>query len=755
MKSLFRKRPDDRSLLAFSLGHIIVKNLCTVFNLICLVVAVPLILVHSYKNLLYLTTVAANVSIGVLQEYRAKRTVAKLSLQIEPRVEVRRGNVFAGIAAEEVVCGDLCRFSAGQQVAVDCTIKNGAVEVNEALLTGESLPVLKQRGQQVPAGGIVVSGQCEAEALCAGRDSYLRKLEDVVKTYRAPRSKLMRDLRRIAATAGLSILPVGVLLLITELRRFGIEDAVVHVSAAMLSVMPMGLMLLASVSLALGVLRLSKQNALTRDLYCIEALAGINVLCVDKTGTLTDGKLTCAAAYGLEGEKLIKLPKEAHQSLCNFVLAMPRDNATATALADHFCDEVTEEPLEIYPFSSARKRTEMKFASGISAVGAPDWVLEEMPDWLQKEIDRFADEGLRVLLFAKDGIPQALLVLKDTIRESVPETLAFFKREQVEICLLSGDYVNTVRAVSKKLGLGTEVVDCSAIETDEEFLEAAQGHRLFARVTPDRKAQLVQALKSHGLCVAMVGDGVNDLPALRVADCAIAMAAGSDAPKQVAQLVLLDNDFATLPQVILEGRRVVSKIMRSAQLFMKKSIFSFSVAILMLLFALPYPYQNIQWTIMGFFAVTIPSMVLALEPNRELFYGNFIKSMLAMSLPAALLNLIFVLLAIFILPLLEYTAVQTHTIVIYVTAISALITLFHICVPMTRIRVILCALMTAGMFAALVVLRRLLEINVPDTRSALMLGVLAGIAYPLLSWFRRLVQGMLRLQPQVISKKNK
>ncbi|MCL2694894.1 MAG: HAD-IC family P-type ATPase [Clostridiales bacterium] len=745
MKSFLAKRPDDRSLLAFSLGHIIVKNLCTVFNLICLVLAVPLILVGSYKNLLYLSTVFANLAIGVFQEYRAKRAVDKLSLQIEPRVEVKREGGFTGIPAEQVECRDLCRFSAGQQVAVDCAIRNGAVEVNESLLTGESLPQLKQRGQEVLAGSIVVSGQCEAEALCTGRDSYMRKLEDVVKTYRAPRSKLMRDLKRIAATAGLSILPVGALLLVTELRRFGIEDAVVHVSAAMLSVMPMGLMLLASVSLALGVLRLGKKHALTRDLYCIEALAGVNVLCVDKTGTLTDGKLTCAETYGLTDGTLGPLPEHAHEALCNFVLAMPKDNATATALADLFSCAATEEPIEIYPFSSARKRTEMKFESGLYAVGAPDWVLPALPDWLQAEIDRFADEGLRVLLFVGDEVPLALLVLKDTIRENVPETLAFFKREQVDVCLVSGDYVNTVRAVAKKLGLEGEVADCSALETDEAFLQAVETHRLFARVTPDRKAQLVEALKKHGLVVAMVGDGVNDLPALRVADCAIAMAAGSDAPKQVAQLVLLDNDFATLPQVILEGRRVVSKIMRSAQLFMKKSIFSFSVALLMLLFALPYPYQNIQWTIMGFFAVTIPSMVLALEPNRELFYGNFIKSMLALALPAALLNLIFVLLAMFALPIFHFTDAQIHTLVIYLTAVSSLITLYHICVPMTRVRAILCVLMTLLMFAALIVLKALLDIGLPDLASVIMLAVMAAGAYPLLSLFRRWVEGLLRL----------
>ena len=749
-KSLFslfrgRKRSHDKSLLAFSLGHIIVKNLCTVFNLICLLLAVPLILVHSYKNLLYLSTVFANLCIGVFQEYRAKRVVEKLSLQIEPRVEVQQGDGFAPIAAEEVECHDLCRFSAGQQVAVDCTIKNGAVEVNESLLTGESAPALKQRGQQVLAGSIVVSGQCEAEAQCTGRDSYLKKLEDVVKTYRAPVSKLMRDLRRIAAAAGLSILPVGALLLVTELRNFGIEEAVVHVSAAMLSVMPMGLMLLASASLALGVLRLSKKHALTRDLYCIETLAGVNVLCVDKTGTLTDGKLTVAEAYGTEGGNLEALPESVKQSLCNFVLAMPKDNATAAALAEIFSCAETEEPIEIYPFSSARKRTEMRFDSGTYAVGAPDWVVAELPEWLHGEVNRFADEGLRVLLFAKDEQPQALLILKDTIRENVPETLAFFKREQVDICLLSGDYVNTVRAVAGKLGLGTDVADCSAIKTDAEFLQSVETHRLFARVTPDRKAQLVEALQAYGLCVAMVGDGVNDLPALRVADCAIAMAAGADAPKQVAQLVLLNNDFATLPQVILEGRHVVSKIMRSAQLFMKKSIFSFSIALLMLLFSLPYPYQNIQWTIIGFFAVTIPSLVLALEPDRELFYGNFIKSMLAVSLPAAFLNLLFVLLATFILPLFGFTRVQIHTIVIYLTAISALVTLFHICKPMTRVRIILCVLMSIGMFAALTVLDGLLEIGIPDRRSALLLAVMAAIAYPLLSFFKRIARLLLRL----------
>ncbi|MCL2672373.1 MAG: HAD-IC family P-type ATPase [Clostridiales bacterium] len=742
------KKQDDKSLLAYSLRHIIIKNVCTVFNLLCLILAVPLFLVHSYKNLLYLGTVAANLAIGIFQEYRAKLTVERMSLKIEPRVTIVRGDAAMSVRAEEVCCGDLCVFAAGQQVAVDCTVKRGAVEANESLITGESMPVLRQRGDALNAGAIVVSGQCEAEANCDGGGEYLRSIEEAVKQYRAPLSLLMRDLRRLSAISGLAVLPVGILLFLTEFTDFGVQSAVVHASAAMLSVMPLGLMLLSSVSLAVGVLRLSKKAALTRDLYCIEALARVNVLCVDKTGTLTDGNLTVAEAFDIDTDKLTPLSDATHERLCNFVLAMPRDNATARALAETFNCGTTEEPAEIVPFSSARKRTEMRFASGLYAIGAPDWVLPELPNWLHAHMDEFAEQGLRVLLFAKDERATALIVLKDSIRENVGETLSFFKRENVDICLMSGDYEKTVRAVARKLALGSEVLDCSALETPEDYAGAAAKYRLFARVTPDKKALLIEAMQKKGLCVAMVGDGVNDLPALKRADCAIAMASGADAPKHVAQLVLLNDDFATLPHALLEGRRVVKKIQRSAQLYMKKSIFSFALALLTLCFSISYPFENIQWTIIGFFTVGLPSVVLALEPCNELFIGDFIKSVLARAVPGALLNLILVLAARFILPALGVSATQTQTMVIWLTAICGMTILISICRPFNTMRRWLCVAMGLLLAASLIVLRGMLEIGVPDLWSGFLLLVCALVAYPLFVLLSRVCERVFMRRSQ-------
>lgn len=743
---------QDKSLLAYSLRHIIIKNVCTVFNLLCLLLAVPLILVHSYKNLLYLGTIAANLAIGIFQEYRAKLTVERMSLQIEPRVTVLREGEEESVRAEDVCCGDVCVFAAGQQVAVDCTVRRGAVEANESLITGESMPVLRQKGDALSAGAIVVSGQCEAAANCAGGGEYLRSIEEAVKQYRAPLSMLMRDLRRLSAISGLAVLPIGILLFLSEYSVFGIENAVVHASAAVLSVMPLGLMLLSSVSLAVGVLRLAKKNALTRDLYCIEALARTNVLCLDKTGTLTDGRLTVAEVYDIAENALIPLSDATHERLCNFVLAMPKDNATAAALAETYNCDATEEPEEIVPFSSARKRTEMRFASGLYAIGAPDWVLPELPPWLYARMDEFAERGLRVLLFAQDEQACALLVLKDCIRENVRETLSFFQRENVDICLMSGDYEKTVCAVAKKLDLGHDVLDCSVLEKEADYAEAIEKYRLFARVTPDKKALLIEAMQKKGLCVAMVGDGVNDLPALKRADCAISMASGADAPKHVAQLVLLNDDFATLPQVLLEGRRVVKKIQRSAQLYMKKSLFSFALALLTLCFSISYPFENIQWTIIGFFTVGLPSVVLALEPCNELFIGDFIKSILARSIPGALLNLILVLAARFILPALGVSATQTQTLVIWLTAICGMTILVSICRPFNTLRVCLCVAMGTLLAAALIVLRGLLEIGIPDLWAGFLLLVCAALAYPLFLFLSRICDRLFSL-PQKLRRK--
>ncbi|MDO4543817.1 MAG: HAD-IC family P-type ATPase [Clostridia bacterium] len=722
------KREHEASLLSYSYGRIILKNIFTVFNLICFLIAVPLLLVGSYKNLLYLGTVFCNIVIGIFQECRAKRTIEKLSLQIEPKVDVEIDGEFVELAADKVQCNDRCRFQSGKQVAVDCRIISGAVEVNESLLTGESVPVIKERGELLMAGSIIISGRCYATAECVGRDCYLRRIEQAVKQYKAPVSRLMRDLRRISIATGVSILPIGVLLMITEYKAFGMFDAVVHASAAMLSVMPIGLMLLASVSLAVGVIRLSKRGALARDLYCIEALARVNVLCVDKTGTLTNGNLSIRAASSICGETLTELTEADKEMLCNFVLAMPKDNVTAKALAEHFNCEATSEPLSIIPFSSARKCTQMEFSNGTYTLGAPDWVLPSCPEWLRSIIDDIALSGCRVLMFAKDESPLALIALTDTIRDSVPDTLGYFQNEGVKICLISGDHEKTVQAIAKSLGLYGKVCDCTALNTASDFENAVKGDLLFARVTPDKKASLVAALQNSGLYVAMVGDGVNDLPALKQADCAIAMASGADAPKQVSQLVLMDDNFDTLPQILLEGRRIVNNIKRSSQLFLKKSIFSLCIAIIMLIFTTPYPFENIQWTLIGMFTVGIPAFFLALEPNNLRFSGHFIRDVVSEALPGALVNLLFVLLAQYALPPLGFTELQTQTVVIYLTALVGLAVLLRCCLPLNRLRSALLITMSTLMIGSLLLLKTLLGIQIPDLRCLIVIVPLAAAA---------------------------
>lgn len=723
-----QKHQQEASILSYSYGQIVLKNIFTVFNLICFLIAVPLILVGSYKNLLYLGTVFGNIVIGIFQEFRAKRTIEKLSLKIEPKVDVEIDGEFVEVEAEKVQCNDRCRFQSGKQVAVDCRIISGAVEVNESLLTGESVPVIKERGELLMAGSIIISGRCYATAECVGRDCYLRRIEQAVKQYKAPVSRLMRDLKRISIATGVAILPIGVLLMITELKAFGMFDAVVHASAAMLSVMPIGLMLLASVSLAVGVIRLSKRGALARDLYCIEALARVNVLCVDKTGTLTNGDLTVHAASSIEGERLVELKEDDKEMLCNFVLAMPKDNVTAKALAENFSCEATMEPSSIVPFSSARKCTQMEFKNGVYTLGAPDWVIPHLPEWLKLTIDEVAMTGCRVLLFARDEQPLALLAMTDTIRSSVPKTLEYFKNEGVSLCLISGDHEKTVQSIAEKLGIGGKAVDCTALKTMEDFDKAAEGDLVFARVTPDKKASLVQALQRAGLYVAMVGDGVNDLPALKQADCAIAMASGADAPKQVSQLVLMEDDFDTLPQIMLEGRRIVNNIKRSSQLFLKKSIFSFLVAIIMLIFGTAYPFENIQWTVIGMFTVGIPAFFLALEPNNLRFSGHFIRDVVSEALPGALVNLLYVLLAQYVLPAWGFTELEVQTVVIYLTALVGLAVLLRCCLPFNKLRLALLAAMSLLMLSSLLLLPGLLGIMIPNLKALMIIVPMAALS---------------------------
>lgn len=732
MKQGFNKKDREASILSTSYGAIILKNVFTVFNLICFLIAIPLIWVGSYKNLLYLGTVFGNIIIGIFQECRAKHTIQKLSLKIEPKVDVEIDGTWVELEANKVQCHDRCRFQSGKQVAVDCRIISGAVEVNESLLTGESVPVIREKGELLMAGSIIISGRCYATAECVGKDCYLRRIEQAVKQYKAPVSRLMRDLKRIAIATGVSIIPVGALLTIMEYRSFGIHDAVVHASAAMLSVMPIGLMLLASVSLAVGVIRLSKRGALARDLYCIEALARVNILCVDKTGTLTDGNLDVKAASSIVGGKLVELDEKTKQMLCNFVLAMPNDNVTAQALSKHFHCENGIEPLSITPFSSARKCTQMEFEDGNYVLGAPDWVLNSCPAWLKATVDEIAITGCRVLMFAKDDEPLALLALTDTIRSTVPDTLRYFQDEGVAISLISGDHEKTVQAVADTLGLEGTVQDCTKLETLEDFIEAVESSLLFARVTPDKKALIITAMQKSGRYVAMVGDGVNDLPALKQAECAIAMAAGADAPKQVSQLVLMDNDFSTLPKIMLEGRRIVNNIKRSSQLFLKKSIFSLCIALVMLIFGVQYPYVNIQWTIIGMFTVGIPAFFLAMEPNNLRFKGNFIRDVVSEALPGALVNLIYVLLAQFVLPSWGYSEMQVQTVIIYLTATVGLVVLLRCCLPFNKLRVALLISMTVLMLGSLLLLPGLLEIALPDLKTLLIIVPLTVLSLPLL-----------------------
>lgn len=732
-------------MLALSYGAIVAKNVFTVFNLICFLIAIPLLWVGEYKNLLYLGTVLCNIVIGIFQECRAKYTIEKLSLRIEPKVDVEVDGEFVEMPADKVLCHDRCRFQSGKQVAVDCRILSGAVEVNESLLTGESVPVIKEKGELLLAGSIIISGRCYATAECVGRECYLRRIEQAVKQYKAPKSKLMRDLKRIAIATGLSIVPVGALLTIMELRLYGLHDAIVHASAAMLSVMPIGLMLLASVALAVGVIRLSKKGALARDLYCIEALARVNILCVDKTGTLTDGNLDVKAASSIEGESLVELDEKVKQKLCNFVLAMPKDNVTARALSEHFNCEQTEQPIAVIPFSSARKCTQMTFSDGDYVLGAPDWVIPDCPRWLKDAVDSIAITGARVLLLARDGAPLALIALTDTIRSTVFDTLEYFQSEGVSISLISGDHEKTVQAVARSLGLEGEVFDCTKLETEADFSEAVSKGLLFARVTPDKKAMIISAMQRAGNYVAMVGDGVNDLAALRQAECAIAMAAGADAPKQVSQLVLMDNDFSTLPKILLEGRRIVNNIKRSSQLFLKKSIFSLCIALVMLIFGVQYPYENIQWTVIGMFTVGIPAFFLALEPNNLRFTGSFIRDVVSEALPGALVNLVFVLAAQFILPSWGFTPMEVRTVIIYLTALVGLAVLLRCCLPFNKLRAALMISMTVLMLGALILLPSLLEIQLPTLRTLAVIAPLTALSLPLLDFLKTLLDKAQKL----------
>ncbi len=737
-----------------SVKSIVLGNILTPFNLLNLALASLIVLVGSYKNLLFLGVIFFNTLIGTVQEIRAKKTIDKLSLVAAPRAEVVRGGKAASIPTGGVVLDDILLLRAGGQICADCVVREGSCEVNESLVTGESDPVVKTVGDPLLSGSFVVSGSCRAQAERVGAESYASRISSSAKYLKKPNSEIMRVLNRIIQVIGVLLVPIGGLLFYKQMfaSNMPFGQAVVSTVAALVGMIPEGLVLLTSVVLAVSVLRLSAHKTLVQELYCIETLARVDVLCLDKTGTITEGSM--------QVEELLPLDPcaDCQAALEALTSALADDNPTFRALREAYPGDPGWECVRREPFSSARKWSGAEFTGrGCYLTGAPEFLLEgAYPEVLAQAAD-FASRGQRVLLlahapgpFPERQLPQGLrplafLLLSDTIRPEAPETLRYFASQGVELKVISGDNAATVSYIAQKAGLANaeQYVDASTLQTEEELRAAASRYTVFGRVTPQQKLELIRALKEQGHTVAMTGDGVNDVMALKEADCSVAMASGSDAARTVSQLVLLDSNFASMPRVVQEGRRAINNLQRSASLFLVKAFFSAIIAVFFLFVPVGYPFQPIQFTLINMFTIGIPSFVLALEPNRDRIRGKFLVNILKKSLPGMLTMAANVMLLVPVSLFLAWDASQLSTLAVVLTGFTGLMNLFRVCSPFRWPRRILFYTMATGFLVAMLAFHPFFSL-VPLTASmAAALLPMAAFAVCLFSVLTHFVERVL------------
>lgn len=639
-----------------SVSEIVRSNVCTYFNLVFAVIAVLLAIVGAWSDMLFLPIIVANTCIGIIQEVHSKKVLDKLSILNAPHAVVIRDGKRQEIPADQLVLDDIVEFSAGSQIPADAKVVSGELQVNESLITGESDEIEKREGDSLLSGSFVVSGKACARLEKVGKDSYISKLTlQATKSKKGEQSEMIRSLNYLIMVMGIIIIPIGIALFVQSFiyNEGTFHDSITSMVAAIIGMIPEGLYLLTSVALAVSSVRLAQKKVLIHDMKCIETLARVNVLCVDKTGTITEPGMHVYDFSVLDGADQL----EISQLLADFVAAQEKDNATMEALKAHFSNGSGMRAREVYSFSSETKYSGAVMNDGKSyVIGAPEFVLRGQFAQYQEQIATYSSKGYRVLVFAQyEGtldrkpltepvLPLCFVMLANPIRKGAKETFTYFAENDVDIKVISGDNPLTVSVIAAEAGIvGAErFVDASTLKEKEDYYRAVEEYTVFGRVTPSQKRMLVQALKEHKKTVAMTGDGVNDVLALKDADCSVAMASGSEAASNVAQLVLLDSDFSRMPSVVAEGRRVVNNIERTAALYIVKNIFSMLLAIFSVILMLDYPLEPSQVSLISMFTIGIPSFVLALEPNKELIRGHFLTNVLVRALPAGLTDFIVV-----------------------------------------------------------------------------------------------------------------
>lgn len=649
--------------------EIVISNVFTYFNLIFLVIMILLIMVGSFRNLTFLPIIIGNTVIGIVQEIRAKKTLEKMSLLNAPRADVIRNGSVKQISTEELVKDDVILLTAGKQICADAVVISGNIQVNESLLTGEADEVEKTEGSTLMSGSFVVSGECYARLEKVGNESYISKLSLEAKSMGGKeQSEMIRSINLIVKWVGIVIIPIGLILFWQShfVNGESITKSVTSTVAAIIGMIPEGLYLLTTVALALSTMKLARKKVLLHDMKSIETLARVDVLCVDKTGTITEPDMKLKEIFlcknsGADGTQTALTLDELKSLILDYANASVDNNATMLALKAYAAETLTNNTSALHrtavsqqAFSSSLKYGSVTFSDGTYLLGAPEFIMHEDFARIEEEIIPYADKGDRVLLFARydgenveNGIngsvtPLGFVALANPIRENAVKTFEYFKSQGVAIKVISGDNPRTVSRIAIQAGIESaeSFVDAATLDTEDKIADAVNKYTVFGRVTPKQKKQLVKALQAKGHTVAMTGDGVNDILAMKDADCSVAMASGSEAAAQAAQVVLLDSDFAHMPDVVYEGRRVVNNIQRSASLFLVKNIFSLLLSLFSVILMVTYPLEPAQVSLISMFTIGVPGFLLALEQNKDRIKGHFITNVMLKALPGGLTDVI-------------------------------------------------------------------------------------------------------------------
>ena len=740
-----------------SVREIIAKNVFTYFNFLFFLLAGCVIAVRQWLNLTFLGPVFCNMFIGIVQDLRVKKKVDGLKIMAAPKCRAVRDGQTVELDAAQLVRDDIAVFSPGDQIPADAVVAAGECRVNEALVTGEADEIVKKPGERLLSGSFVVSGSCRARLTAVGADSFVSRLTlEAKQTGSQPQSEMMHSLTSLIKWIGFLVIPLGAVMFIKEYLwlKSPIADAVSSTVGSIVGMIPEGLYLLTSLALVASVIRLANRRTLVHDMGCIETLARVDTLCVDKTGTITEPKMTVDDIVPLQPERYID--DDIRMIMADYVCAMQDDNDTMAALRRYFTGQSMQTAIEAVPFRSAKKYGGVSFHEDETyLLGAPEILLANCPEKEQylPLAEEWSAKGCRVLLLALyDGklsdetlnaeiLPLALILLSNKIRPEAPQTFSYFAQQGVRTKVISGDNPLTVSEVARRAGIpdAEKFVDARTLKTDAELAKAAEDMTVFGRVTPDQKKKLVAAMKRAGHTVAMTGDGVNDVLALKEADCSVAVASGSDVACQVSQIVLTDSNFASLPDVVAEGRRVINNIERSASLYFVKNMFSIAMAIISLIFTLPYPLSPAQLGLVNCMTIGVPAFILAMEPNRSLVQGKFLKNVVRRALPAALTDILLVggVMLFYLAADLPDTAMST--ICAGVMGVVGLMMVHQTAKPYNKLRIAMICVLALGFAGSFLFLKALFNLVTLDFLSALVLAVFALLAWPVMNVMYKLL----------------